>query len=327
MRRWIVGMVVVVTFMFSLSSATVLAQDICEGDFDGDLDQDGFDAALFKTDFGRNPYDNPCPSTTTTIYDGSTTTSVETTSTTTTIIGLLSDPMGDCIGPLDLIGAKAELYDRGDQILLRISIESNPRLPGAVLFECDVDDSTGTGGGASILGAPVVPCPCKIVEGMDIRIYIFTRMQGDTSSSALCASCSDNQGQCAKRRRPGEWYAITSIGSQPNRKLGVLRGLLDPLPDPPSSGQTQDSYTLPWEQILAFAYDELRGYPQRFNNERAMDSSYNKWQISIWYDPYPSDQDDIVTSNPYSIFDLNDWAPNDGKANMQILTGSHNLCY
>ena len=43
--------------------------DYCEGDFDNDGDQDGLDAALFKTDFGRSPFSNPCPSdsTTTTI--------------------------------------------------------------------------------------------------------------------------------------------------------------------------------------------------------------------------------------------------------------------
>ena len=46
--------------------------DYCEGDFDNDGDQDGTDAALFKTDFGRSPFSNPCPlvTTTTTILGG-----------------------------------------------------------------------------------------------------------------------------------------------------------------------------------------------------------------------------------------------------------------
>jgi hypothetical protein len=35
--------------------------DRCEGDFDGDQDQDGTDAAKFKLDFGRSPFSNPCP--------------------------------------------------------------------------------------------------------------------------------------------------------------------------------------------------------------------------------------------------------------------------
>ena len=33
----------------------------CKGDFDCDEDVDGRDAALFKEDFGRSPFDNPCP--------------------------------------------------------------------------------------------------------------------------------------------------------------------------------------------------------------------------------------------------------------------------
>ena len=41
-------------------------QDICEGNFDGDQDVDGTDAAVFKSDFGSNQYNEPCPSTTTT---------------------------------------------------------------------------------------------------------------------------------------------------------------------------------------------------------------------------------------------------------------------
>ena len=34
----------------------------CEGNFDGDQDQDGTDASIFKIDFGRNSYNNPCES-------------------------------------------------------------------------------------------------------------------------------------------------------------------------------------------------------------------------------------------------------------------------
>jgi hypothetical protein len=35
--------------------------DRCEGNFDGDQDQDGTDAAKFKLDFGRSQFSNPCP--------------------------------------------------------------------------------------------------------------------------------------------------------------------------------------------------------------------------------------------------------------------------
>jgi len=35
----------------------------CKGDFncDVDVDVDGSDAAIFKADFGRSPFFNPCP--------------------------------------------------------------------------------------------------------------------------------------------------------------------------------------------------------------------------------------------------------------------------
>jgi hypothetical protein len=36
--------------------------EICQGDFDCDVDVDGTDAALFKLDFGRSQFTNPCPS-------------------------------------------------------------------------------------------------------------------------------------------------------------------------------------------------------------------------------------------------------------------------
>lgn len=43
------------------STTPVWAQDFCEGNFDYDQDVDGADAALFKSDFGRSPFKNPCP--------------------------------------------------------------------------------------------------------------------------------------------------------------------------------------------------------------------------------------------------------------------------
>jgi hypothetical protein len=39
----------------------VFAQDYCNGNFDCDEDVDGTDAAVFKGDFGRSPFKNPCP--------------------------------------------------------------------------------------------------------------------------------------------------------------------------------------------------------------------------------------------------------------------------
>ena len=34
----------------------------CNGDFECDGDCDGTDAARFKVDFGRSPFNDPCPS-------------------------------------------------------------------------------------------------------------------------------------------------------------------------------------------------------------------------------------------------------------------------
>ena len=56
------------------------------------------------------------------------------------------DPPGDNSGPVDMLSAHAEVYDRGDINLLKLSIGTTPRLPGVVIFECDVDNSTETGG-------------------------------------------------------------------------------------------------------------------------------------------------------------------------------------
>ena len=57
MKRLIVCLAVIV---FSLSVSNVLGQP-CEGNFDCDQDVDGTDAAVFKEDFGRSQFSNPCP--------------------------------------------------------------------------------------------------------------------------------------------------------------------------------------------------------------------------------------------------------------------------
>lgn len=46
-----------------LVSVPAIAQEIdyCEGNFDYDQDVDGTDAAVFKEDFGRSTFDEPCP--------------------------------------------------------------------------------------------------------------------------------------------------------------------------------------------------------------------------------------------------------------------------
>ena len=49
---------VIVLFLVPLTTS---AQDFCEGNFDYDNNQDGSDAFIFKTDFGRSIISNPCP--------------------------------------------------------------------------------------------------------------------------------------------------------------------------------------------------------------------------------------------------------------------------
>ena len=52
---------VLVACLVMLSVPSVMAQDICEGDLDFDLDVDADDVTIFLEDFGREPYYNPCP--------------------------------------------------------------------------------------------------------------------------------------------------------------------------------------------------------------------------------------------------------------------------
>ena len=61
MKRLIIGVIVVFAFVFSFSVSVVMGQEPCEGNFDFDEDVDGSDAAVFKSDFGRSPFSNPCP--------------------------------------------------------------------------------------------------------------------------------------------------------------------------------------------------------------------------------------------------------------------------
>jgi hypothetical protein len=48
-------------YLVLMYSSSILAQDICEGNFDYDEDVDGGDAFTFKVDFGRSVFSNPCP--------------------------------------------------------------------------------------------------------------------------------------------------------------------------------------------------------------------------------------------------------------------------
>ena len=62
-RNILVGALIVITGLFLLAVPIATSQpiDYCEGNFDNDFDQDGTDAFVFKTDFGRSSLSNPCP--------------------------------------------------------------------------------------------------------------------------------------------------------------------------------------------------------------------------------------------------------------------------
>ena len=251
---------------------------------------------------------------------------------------LLQDNTGENIGPVDLLAAQAEVYPRkwdggpNTQALLKLTIKSTPNLPGAVIFEADVDNSTGTGGSISQLGAPVTPCACKVVAGTDLALTIYHRAQGENSGSAFCGSCVDgSSASCQAERKGGEWYALTTKSGQPVRALGFLRGYSDPTPGVIAGGTVQTSYSFPWGDIIAYANAHLSGVAGRFNYTKATTYTDAKWQVSIWYDAaYGADEDDITTSTgpgPLDVkFDINDWAP-DGDGNMANMLASDNLTY
>ena len=61
-----------------------------------------------------------------------------------------------------------------------------------------------------------------------------------------------------------------------------------------------------------------------------MDPANNKWQVSIWYDDvnYATDKSDISSGViPDQTFDINDWAPNAGKADTLLSGGATDLTY
>jgi hypothetical protein len=61
MYKLFVTTLILVASLFLLSGSIVLSQELCEGNFDCDGDVDGTDAAIFKEDFGRTVFKNPCP--------------------------------------------------------------------------------------------------------------------------------------------------------------------------------------------------------------------------------------------------------------------------
>lgn len=56
-----VKLLIVWSCLIMIPASNILAQDLCEGDFDYDGDVDAADATVFRADYGRSQYTNPCP--------------------------------------------------------------------------------------------------------------------------------------------------------------------------------------------------------------------------------------------------------------------------
>jgi len=54
-------MIVFLSGLLLLYAPSILAQDFCQGNFDYDKDVDGTDASVFKENFGRSAFQDPCP--------------------------------------------------------------------------------------------------------------------------------------------------------------------------------------------------------------------------------------------------------------------------
>jgi hypothetical protein len=203
---------------------------------------------------------------------------------------IVADPGGDAIGPTDITAIRAEQFVRpGD-----VSYTATPNIGGLMIFEADVDSSTGTGGVLSMTGIPVTPCPCKSTVGMDVAIIVMNRPQGPASNSALCGT----------ERKSGEWYAIKSTGGSDT--TGILRGYTDPvLPET----LTSRSYTFPWSHILAYVNIEITPDSEKYDYLNAVNFATTRWQLSVWTDAnYAVDQDDFGDGS--LLFNISDWAPN-----------------
>ena len=225
---------------------------------------------------------------------------------------IVIDPTGDTIGTgtTDITAAQAEVEKRTDgQLVLKVSYTATPDIGGIVIFEADVDNSTGTGGTATMTGVPVPPLNTqgKKTAGTDVGVYIMNRDQGPLSQCGISSH----------ERLQGEYFALSMAAGTDT--VGVVRGYLDP--SLTKTGTTQRSYTLPWAMILLKAHAVTPGVgKQQFNLSKALDNLLDaKWQLSVWTDDAFTDRDDLAdkTTNPpfYQYFNISDVVPN-GNGNL-----------
>ena len=90
---------------------------------------------------------------------------------------------------------------------LGISMAAGSNLPGAVIWDIDVDNDTATGGGSMVTGIPSILCggaPCKADAGggFDFFVVLILRNQSDTSTLADCNNCVGSDATCVTRGTP-----------------------------------------------------------------------------------------------------------------------------
>jgi hypothetical protein len=226
---------------------------------------------------------------------------------------IVTDPTGDKItgakgsGPTDITGAQAEqLAPITGVDVLKVSYTATPNIGGIMIFEADVDDSTGTGGSLSMTGIPVAPlndpAQAKTVPGIDVAIILANRDQRGSGNTGVCTGLP-----AARTRRFGEWFSVTA-GLGGSDTIGALRGFTDPQP---AFSQTTKSVTFPWATILVYAKSEAIYAGEGFVYSDALNPATTKWQLSIWTDTdsdYAIDHDDFGDGLTY--FDICDVVPN-----------------
>ena len=223
------------------------------------------------------------------------------------------DPAGDQVGtgPTDITAARIEQTTRTEGVVvLKVAYTATPNVGGIVIFEADVDSSTGTGGNLSMLGIPVPPLNTqgKVIPGIDVAILMMNRDQAASSASAMCQNCSTTASvSCARKRYYGEWYAV-AIGTGTSETTGFLRGFADPTSFITSG--TSRSFTVPWDVTLLRARDELTNPLEKYQYSDAINPATTQWQLSVWTDPTYADEDDF--GNGTTFFNISDYIPNAG---------------
>ena len=122
----------------------------------------------------------------------------------------VNDTTGDNLkANVDLLSASVVTSDKiapdqtPDTMSIGIKMAAGSKLPGAVIFDFDVDNDTATGGGSIITGIPAGNCggPCKtpVGDGFDFYVVLVLRNQGDSSNLSLSSGCQGSSLTCSER--------------------------------------------------------------------------------------------------------------------------------